>query len=219
MPKRTARKAAPARKPAQARATAKASKAPALSKKRKPFREPRSPLSAKEFEKELLEALTSFGTPPEIIFAFSETGILQPEHVIGRSPHLRQVLDRWHAIIDRTLGLIAIDDMLAGPADDDAPAHPGYWQSELPEFAARPITKKDHRQVLECLRSIGEVQKRSMSVMARSELAAALLASACSTAYGSAEAQGVAEKGPERYGLTEDFILRRARELYAQGRV
>jgi len=58
-----------------------------------------------------------------------------------------------------------------------------------------------------------------MTVMARSELTAALLASACSVAYGSAEAQGVTEKGPERYGLTEDFILRRARELYAQGRV
>lgn len=149
----------------------------------------------------------------------AETGILHPEHVIGRSPRLRELLDRWHATIERTLGLIAIDDMLAGPADDNAPAHPGYWTSELPEYQARPLTKRDHRQVLECLRSIGEVQKRSMTVMARSELTAALLASACSVAYGSAEAQGVTEEGPELYGRTEDFILRRASELYAQGRV
>jgi hypothetical protein len=114
---------------------------------------------------------------------------------------------------------MAIDEMLFGPGDQNEPASPGYWNSELPEFVARPLTKRDHGQVLECLRSIGEVQKRSMTVMARSELAAALLASACATAYGSAEAEGVTEQGPERYGLAEDFILRRARELYAQGRV
>ena len=53
-----------------------------------------------------------------------------------------------------------------------------------------------------------------MKVVARIELAAALLVSACDQGYLSGQETG---EGPEVYALTEALVLRRAREMYAQG--
>jgi hypothetical protein len=75
---------------------------------------------------------------------------LRPEYVIGRSPQLRHLLDQWHAVIDRTLGLLAIDDMLFGPGDQNEPAHPGYssrhaalldldWKEVFPSSISRAV--------------------------------------------------------------------------------
>lgn len=95
---------------------------------------------------------------------------------------------------------------------------PRQWHSELIEFQARPLTKHDHAQVLQCLNLIGRVEATGMTVLARMELAAALMAGACTSAYNSAAAQGEPADGPERFSHSEDFIVRRAREIYAQGR-
>jgi hypothetical protein len=43
------------------------------------------------------------------------------------------------------------------------------------------------------------------------------LASACDCAYDSANATGSMGRGPELYSRTEQIIIRRAREIYAQG--
>jgi hypothetical protein len=44
------------------------------------------------------------------------------------------------------------------------------------------------------------------------------MACACTSAYESAAAQDQSADGPERFEHCEDFIVRRAREIYAQGR-
>ena len=54
-----------------------------------------------------------------------------------------------------------------------------------------------------------------MKVATRIELAATLLAQACEAAFEGAEATGDPEYVPTMFALTEDVVLRRARELYA----
>ena len=55
-----------------------------------------------------------------------------------------------------------------------------------------------------------------MKVVTRIELAAALLASACDHAYISGQ-EGAQGDGPNLFALTEELVLRRAREIYVQG--
>jgi hypothetical protein len=99
-----------------------------------------------------------------------------------------------------------------------AAADPRQWQTEIPELVASPLKRGDHRQVLECMSAIDPILARGATVAMRMEFAAAMLASACANAYESADAQGARGHGPERFYSAEDLILRRARELYAQGR-
>lgn len=59
---------------------------------------------------------------------------------------------------------------------------------------------------------------KPQSVMMRLELAAALLAHACSAAFDSTEAMCQPEEGQERYDTFERLTVLRARELYSQER-
>ena len=59
-------------------------------------------------------------------------------------------------------------------------------------------------------------EREAMTVIARIELAAAFLASACSAAYEGAVATGSAENGPTLYAVAEELVVRRAREIYGQ---
>ena len=56
-----------------------------------------------------------------------------------------------------------------------------------------------------------------MKVVTRIELAACLLAAACEHGYESGEETEGRREGPELFALTEQLVLRRAREIYAQG--
>jgi hypothetical protein len=62
----------------------------------------------------------------------------------------------------------------------------------------------------------GGVGSQGMKVVARIELAAALLASACDHTFvrGGEESKG---DGPKLFALTEELVLRRAREIYVRG--
>jgi hypothetical protein len=55
-----------------------------------------------------------------------------------------------------------------------------------------------------------------MKVITRVELAAAFLASSLDHAYISGEEDAKGD-GPKLFALTEGLVLRRAREIYAQG--
>ena len=57
-----------------------------------------------------------------------------------------------------------------------------------------------------------DIEAKGMNIVTRIELAAAFLASACELAFESAEQDG---RGPQLFALTEDLVLRRARELYS----
>lgn len=83
---------------------------------------------------------------------------------------------------------------------------------------SRPLTREEHDGVRACLQAIDKVMAKPQSVMMRLELAAALLAHACSAAFDSAEAMGQPEEGQERYDTFERLTVLRARELYSQER-
>jgi hypothetical protein len=56
-----------------------------------------------------------------------------------------------------------------------------------------------------------------MKLAARIELAAAFPATACESAYDNAHGTGHPENAEELYHKAEELVVRRARELYAQG--
>jgi hypothetical protein len=58
-----------------------------------------------------------------------------------------------------------------------------------------------------CLTSIDEILSKSQTVSMRVELAAALLAHACSSAFESAAAQGHPEEGKMRYDVLERLAV------------
>lgn len=95
---------------------------------------------------------------------------------------------------------------------------PRQYRTAIPELLARPLTREEHDDVLACLNAIDKVLSKPQSVMMRVELAAALLAHACSAAFESAAATGHPKDGQQRYDLFEDLAVARARELYAQKR-
>jgi len=70
--------------------------------------------------------------------------------------------------------------------------------------------------VHEILRAVAPIEARppGLKVVQRIEIAAVFLASACDLAYDSANATG----GLSCYARTEQIIVRRAREIYGQGR-
>jgi hypothetical protein len=82
-----------------------------------------------------------------------------------------------------------------------------------------PYSKQDLNQVHECLRTIAPIEAQGMKVVTQIELAATLLASACEHGYVSGEETAGEGGGPNIYALTEQLVLKRAREIYAQGRM
>ena len=69
-----------------------------------------------------------------------------------------------------------------------------------------------------CLHAMAPVEgSRPMKLVARIEIAAAALATACAHAYDSAHGTGSPESAAELYEKAEELVLRRAREIYAQG--
>ena len=59
--------------------------------------------------------------------------------------------------------------------------------------------------------------REPIKVIVRIELAAAFLQMACRCAFESAEAIGSPGEGPNFFAKTEELVVRRAREIYAQG--
>jgi hypothetical protein len=82
------------------------------------------------------------------------------------------------------------------------------------------FNKDDLEKVHEILSAVAPIEARppGLKVVQRIELAAVFLASACDLAYDSANATGSMGRGPELYARTEQIIIRRAREIYGQGR-
>lgn len=165
-------------------------------------------ISSVKFDADVLEAMRKAEMPPQFVYAFKKTGLMGFGDLSAWPADRRE---EWHLAVEEYFALTAAS---AGQSAPD----PRAWNTEIPELQACPITREDHDQVMECLRAFAPIQARGMTVAARMELAAALLAGTCSAAYHSAAAQGASEEGPARFATFEDLVLRRARELYAQGR-
>jgi hypothetical protein len=164
-----------------------------------------SPVKA---EADLLATMHKAGLPPEIIYAFRKTGLLgfgdQSAWPSDRRKEWDDAIQQYRAVAQ-------------SPKPESVP-DPQAWSTEIPELLASPLSREEYEQVVACLRAMDPLQSPGMTVGARMELAAALLADACSSAYQAVEALGRANEGPAQYTEAEDLVLRRARELYAQGR-
>lgn len=167
------------------------------------------PLSAHKVKAQILEAMRKANTPPEIAYAYKRTGLLLTKG--SRAP--AKVRQEWDAAIKEYFAIEAASQRADRP-------DPRAWTTEIPELLVSSFSKKDFDQVKECLKRIAPVEARGMTVVARMELAAAFLAAACSSAFNSAAEMGDdPAEGPDRYAMAEEVVVKRARELYGQGRL
>ena len=143
--------------------------------------------------------------PPEFSYAYRKTGLLGLAE--DKSAWPPESIKEWND---------AVDEYRAIQAASARPDKPIGWNTQITELLISPFTQQDYDQVRECVSAIAPIEARGMKVVTRVELAAALLASACDHAYisGEEDAQG---GGPNLFALTEELVLRRAREIYAQG--
>ena len=166
-----------------------------------------TPISSVRLEAEMLDAMRKAGTPPQIVYAYRKTGLLVMEDSPA-SPGDRQA---WEAAIEE---YFAIE---AAQANTDKP-DPNEWKTEIPEVLASGFSRHDLEKVDEILQAVAQIEGREpIKVIVRIELAAAFLATACKIAFESAEAIGAPSEGPNLYAKTEELVVRRAREIYAQG--
>ena len=100
-----------------------------------------------------------------------------------------------------------------------SPLFAPFASTEMPEMLVSGFDQQDLEKVREILAAMAPIEGREpLKVIVRIELAAAFLATACSAAYDSAEPTGAPGKGPTLYAATEDMVVKRAREIYGQGR-
>src|SRR5262249_45232198 len=141
------------------------------------------------------------------VYAYKKTGLLS----LGDTrlwPKDRR--EEWEAAI--------AEYHLIEQARKDRGPKPEGWNTEIPELLVSPFTQEDFDHVQACLKAIAPVEaSRPIKLAARIELAAAALATACEHAYDSAHATGHPECAEDLYDKAEELVIRRARELYAQG--
>ena len=176
---------------------------PHKSRKNRPRRrQHRDEADERDMEEAILAAMQKADLPPEFAYAYKKTGLLglAEDKSLWPPEHIKE----WNDAVDEYRAIQA------------RPDKPKGWNTLIPELLISPFTQQDYDQVRECVSAIGPIEARGMKVVTRVELAAALLASALDHAYisGEEDAQG---DGPRLFALTEELVLRRAREIYAQG--
>ena len=129
-------------------------------------------------------------SPPHIIYACEKTGLLLMKDAPA-SPSDRKV---WNDAID---DYFAIETAQKNNPDRPDPKH---WKTEIPELLASPFSRHDLAKVVACQRALGPFEK-GMNVVARIELAAALMATACEHAFATAKVIKGASDGAERYAM------------------
>jgi hypothetical protein len=168
-------------------------------------------MSEVKMQGDVLDAMRKAGTPPEVMYAYRKTGLIHVEGLSDRWPPDRTA--EWNQAIEE---YFAIE---AASKDPDRP-DPREWTTEIPELLVSGFTRQDLSKIHEILHAIAPIEARppGLKVVQRIELAAVFLASACDCAYDSAAATGSPGEGPELYSKTEEIVVRRAREIYANDR-
>jgi hypothetical protein len=164
-----------------------------------------TPMSEVAMEAEVLAAMSKAGLPPAFAYAYKKTGLL------GFGDTSAWPADRIKEWDDAVKEYALIENASKQP---ERPT-PAEWNTQITELLVSPFSRQDLAQVHECLRAIAPIEARGMKLVARIELAAALLAAACGHGYQSGDETGMGRDGPTLYALTEDLVLRRAREMYA----
>ena len=169
--------------------------------------EPRQ-ISEVRMEAEMLDALSKAGAPPEFAYAYRKTGLLSLGGDMSAWPKDR--IKEWEAAV--------AEYRLIERARAEGGPKPEGWNTEIPELLISDFSQEDFDHVRACVNAMAPVEgSRPMKLAARIELAAAVLATACEHAFESAHGTGSPERAEELYHKAEELVVRRARELYAQG--
>jgi hypothetical protein len=165
-------------------------------------------ISGLRMEADIIAALNKAGAPPELAYAYKKTGLLSLGGDMSLWP--REHLKEWQAAV--------AEYHLIEQARKERGAKPEGWHTEIPELLVSPFSQEDFDHVRACLRAMAPIEAgRPMNLAARIELAAAALATACEHAFDGAHATGHSERAEDLYEKAEELVIRRARELYAQG--
>jgi hypothetical protein len=165
-------------------------------------------ISGLRMEADIIAALNKAGAPPELAYAYKKTGLLSLGGDMSRWPKDR--IKEWQAAVDE-YHLIERAKKESGPM-------PEGWTTEIPELLVSPFSQEDFDHVRAILKAMAPVEaSRPMKLAARIELAAAALASACEHAYDGAHAIWHPGAAEDLYDKAEELVIRRAREIYAQG--
>lgn len=165
-------------------------------------------VSLEEMQAEVLAVMGRAGTPPEFVYAYRKTGLLGTESNKGRLS--REDRELWEQAVEEYR---AFEEAAKQP---DRPP-PEQWSSKIPELLIAPFTQANLDQIRECFAAMAPIERRGMTLIMRTEIAAALMVTACEHAYQSAEELGEPETAADRFAHAERLILQRAREIYAQG--
>ncbi len=171
-----------------------------------PGAEEPTPLTS--IQEEVLSAMQRAKLPPEFAYAYRKTGLLG----LGadKSAWDPKDIKEWNSAVDEYRVMEEARQRADFPK-------PGTWNTEIPELITSPFSAENLAQVRECVAAIAPIEARGMNVVTRIELAAAFVASAMEHAYEAGEAAGQPGDGFDTFEITADLIIRRAREIYAQG--
>jgi hypothetical protein len=165
-------------------------------------------MSSVRMQADILEALGKAGAPPEFAYAYRKTGLLSLGGDMSRWP--KDHVEEWEAAI--------AEYHLIEKARQEGGPKPEGWNTEIPELLVSDFSEEDFAHVRACLKAMAPIEgSRPMKLAARIELAAAALATACAHGYDSAHGTGHPERAEYLYDKAEELVVRRARELYAQG--
>lgn len=166
------------------------------------------------FTDEVLLAMGKVGVDPAFAYAFKKTGLMPP--MKGSEKHWpKSRLREWNEAVEE------FEDMEAKRKAVDAP-DPREWSTEIPAMMFSGFDKKDYAKVRALIRAIESVEKAGpITLRARWEFAAAVLATALSSAYSAGMAGASPRAGPEAvqelFDTTISVVVKRAREIYGQG--
>jgi hypothetical protein len=167
-----------------------------------------TPMSSVAMEAEVLAGMQKADLSPAFAYAYKKTGLIGVEGLIDGWPADRR--KEWN---DAVKEYELIEQASKGVDRPD----PAEWTTEIPELLISGFTRKDLALVGEILHAIAPIEGRQpLKLITRIEIAAAFLASACDCAFNSADAIGSPGDAAGLYAKTEELVLRRARELYAQ---
>ena len=169
------------------------------------------PLKPEKVEKEVLAAMKKAALPAELIYAYKKTGFLVMESMRGR--YSAEDLAEWNAAIAEYERLESHQAKTDAKPDLRTRVIP---PTRLPELLESPFTQEDEEAISKCLDALDEVLAvTSMSVRARMELGAGLLALACDHAFDAQISDGGTPEDGHKFAIAlANIALARVQEIY-----
>lgn len=169
------------------------------------------PMKEESLEREVLGAMKTAGLGADLIYAYRQTGFLVLESMRGQVPP--EDLAEWNAAIaeyDQLEGRQAKTDAKPDLRTRVIPP------TRIPELLESPFTQEDEENISKCLDALDEVLTvTSMSVRARMELRAGLLALACDHAYDAQISDGGTPDDGHQFAIAlANIAFARVQEIY-----